>query len=296
MPPWPQEYVELLIRNIEESSNSNIDFIDNRGDVASHNDVKESPRGKISVEEKDGKKYVKKSFFKIRKFTPEEDKVLLKIQKLDNKTVKNLCTKFNRHSGSIRNRFQKLRITGSSQRAKKNFSIEEDLLIVDEALKYLPKSGKLKDFKVKKYVELSSSFGRCRISVYNRWNRTLKIWLLGYYSKTLNLEIRIMLSKYLAKNYQDFDSIDWESVCSQKEFSGHTQFSLKAIFHEFLQHNAERFLNLEPSQITLEQIACCTEKIYRDAREVTERVKKRQLEVINYFEKSVKRLKIKDFL
>ena len=49
MPSWPKEYVELLRRNIEEYSN--VDFIDNRGDVASNSnsDVQESTSGKISV-------------------------------------------------------------------------------------------------------------------------------------------------------------------------------------------------------------------------------------------------------
>ena len=65
MPPWKKEYIDLLRRNIEEYRN--IDFIDNRGDVA-RKDVTESSRRKISVEKKEGGKYVKKSFFKVKKF------------------------------------------------------------------------------------------------------------------------------------------------------------------------------------------------------------------------------------
>ena len=293
MPPWKKEYIDLLRRNIEEYRN--IDFIDNRRDVA-YNDVLESSGGKISGEKREGKKYTKKSFFKIKKFTQEEDTVLMKIQKLDNKTIIDLSKRFNRNSGSIRHRFMKLRRTGSSKKSRSSFSLEEDFLIVDKVLKCRSKSGRLKDFKIKNFGELANSFGRCGVSVYNRWNRTLKIWLLGYYTKTLNLEIRTMLSKYLADNYQDFKSIDWESVCHQKEFSGHTAFSLKSIFHEFLLPNAERFLNLSPSQIKLEQIADSSDEIYKHAGKVTKAVKKRQMEVINYFEKSVKRLKITDFL
>ena len=98
--------------------------------------------------------------------------------------------------------------------------MEEDFLIIDEVLKSPPESGKLRDFKIKNKEELSISFGRSIVSVEMRWISALQVWLLGYYTKTLNLDIRTMLSKYLTDNYQNVDSINWESVCSQKEFSG----------------------------------------------------------------------------
>ena len=44
----------------------------------------------------------------------------------------------------------------------------------------------------------------------------------------------------------------------------------------------------------MEQIASYSEKSFKHA--VSERVKKRQMEVIDYFEKSVKKLNITDFL
>ena len=120
---WPQFAIDLLRKNIEEYRN--IDFIDNRRRLAH---VQESTPRKISVEKREGKKESKKEgkkerknqSSKMRKFTPEEDKELMKIQKLDKKTVTDLCKKFNRKQDSIRRRFKKLCTVNTSVNVASN--------------------------------------------------------------------------------------------------------------------------------------------------------------------------------
>ena len=63
-------------------------------------------------------------------------------------------------------------------------------------------------------VDLAASFRRNKDSVRLRWEVRLKVWLKSYYTKTLNLDIKVMLANILADNFEDIDSIDWNFVIS----------------------------------------------------------------------------------
>ena len=77
--------------------------------------------------------------------------------------------------------------------------------------------------------ELATRLNRNAWSIEQRWINQIKIWLLQYYKKTLNLEIRPMLANLLANHFQSYEDIDWKFVVTFPEFSGHTEGSLRML-------------------------------------------------------------------
>ena len=89
---------------------------------------------------------------------------------------------------------------------------------------------------------LSQDLKRNAQNISRRWECNLKVWLLGYYSKTLNLEVRLMLANLLSEKFETVLSIDWDQVMVYKEFSGHTESSLRKLLHSDLMVPAIRSL------------------------------------------------------
>ena len=77
-----------------------------------------------------------------------------------------------------------------------------------------------------------------------------------------------------------------------KSFSGQTVKSLKHSFSTMI-FNCSKRQNIKCSEVTLQDIVEYANSV---CSKVSEATKKRQQEVIEYFEESVKKHKIKDFL
>ena len=176
-------------------------------------------------------------------------------------------------------------------------SLEEDFIIIDSVVEKLKaQDDKLGELTVES-KNLEQVVGRHPNTVYHRWERYLKVWLLGYYRKTLNMEIRMMLANCLADNFKDIDSIDWDFVSKFSEFQGHTIISLKRVFFlMFLQ--CASHLNTDKTQVSLKLLAEYANVTFGagKARKLLAKVKIRQMKVIEYFESQVKKFGIKDFL
>ena len=310
MKPWKPEYVELLRRNMEELRH--VKFIDNRGGNEVSESLSSKENGPISRATADNKvkdvnlrkiKTVKikktknKKTFHVRSFLPEEDAILMSTKITDNAELRNLAKSLNRDFRSVQTRIKKLNETGSSSISNKSFSLEEDFCIIDASIELLKEKRKLADITVN-YQDLGSSLGRNPHSAYNRWEKYLKVWLLGYYTKTLNLDIRIMLANVLADNFQDIDSIDWEYVKTFIEFKGHTVRSLRFTFFDSLLRQAAINLEIDKTELSLQQIAENAKICYskENARKISEPVKIRQMKVIEYFESQAKKFNRKYFL
>ena len=194
------------------------------------------------------KRVISRKSFTVKPFTPEEDKILLEAvnsgEKLD---IRELAKKINRRKDSVRTRLEKFKLTGVSTKTNKSYSFQEDLLILDSAIRNLEKFSKLDETPVDA-EDLSVRFRRTRTSVYERWELKLKSWLKSYYSKTLNLEIRVMLANVLADNFENIVSVDWNLVKSFDEFSGHTIRSLKRIFFGNILQQAKYHSTKEPKE------------------------------------------------
>ena len=126
----------------------------------------------------------------------------------------------------------------------------------------------------------------------------MKVWLQSYYTKTLNLNIKVMLANVVADNFEDIDKIDWNFVKSFKEFSGHTLSSIRNTFFNNIHKVAIKHSKEGKTELTLKEIAEDAAVSYSDknVRKIPASTLTRQKEVIEYFQKKVEELGIKNFL
>jgi len=236
----------------------------------------------------------KKTNFKRKFFSPEEDEILQHAIDTDDINCKDLAEQLGRTGGSIDTRIRRLKC-GGRKFARRDYSLVEDLLIMDRMLKRLP-GKRLEDLEMlvdSTTPEFLTSLGRTMISgpMY-RWGVQLKPWILQHYAGTLNLDIKRMLANYIADTFDSFDSIDWALVVQRPDFAGHTMSSLKHMFYGNLFNSTKKHLKLEPSEVTLKNIADDTGL----RQKVCERVLIRQKQVIDYFEQYVEKHGITNFL
>ena len=181
---------------------------------------------------------------------------------------------------------------------KNQFILEEDMIIIDSLIQNLLNNKTLRtalgsshEFDDKALALRPNSRSK---GVINRWNWMHQPWLLSYYEKTLNLEIRPMLANYLRDNFETRQQIDWDQTVQVKSFSGQTVASLKALFRTMI-GNCKKRKNIKYSEVTLQGIVEYANSVFPD-RKVRDPTKKRQQAVIEYFEESVKKHNIKNFL
>jgi len=260
--------------------------------------IKQSRESKLQVKatgrHEISSKVHKKTNFKRKFFSPEEDEILQHAIDTDDINCKDLAEQLGRTGGSIDTRIRRLKC-GGRKFARRDYSLVEDLLIMDRMLKRLP-GKRLEDLEMlvdSTTPEFLTSLGRTMISgpMY-RWGVQLKPWILQHYAGTLNLDIKRMLANYIADTFDSFDSIDWALVVQRPDFAGHTMSSLKHMFYGNLFNSTKKHLKLEPSEVTLKNIADDTGL----RQKVCERVLIRQKQVIDYFEQYVEKHGITNFL
>ena len=235
-------------------------------------------------------------FHKKRQFDPDEDEVIvLTMKSAETKSagILELSKVLNRTYTSVHQRILKLE-TGSRKKGKKPFSIEEDFLIIDNSLESLKLCKSLEDTQLENLEDLAKSLkraqGQKRGSVLDRWKNILKPWLMQYYQKTLNLEIRPMLTSVLAENFNSIHDIDWEWVKKVPEFSGYTVEKLKNVYFKETVWLMAKSLGIERTEMSLQTIAE-TAKDFQFSK-VNKSVIERQQQIIDYFEKKVQSEKI----
>ena len=259
-------------------------------------DIKNSKITKV----KKPKQVLNKKRSTVNPFTPEEDKILLEAMSSGEElNFTKLAKKMNRDRTSVKHRVDKLKLSGGvSTKTSPRYNLQEDLKIIDSAVENLKIFVKLDDTPLKDAKDLAESFRRKTESVGERWEVILKIWLKSYYTKTLNLNIKVMLANVVADNFENIDSIDWNFVKSFKEFSGHTLVSIRNTFFKNIYETAKRHSKDDKTKLTLKEIAEDAAVTYcqENARKIPVSILKRQTEVIEYFEKKVNELGIKDFL
>ena len=258
---------------------------------------------------KDGKtksnkyKYIT-NFNKSKKpFSRDEDEIIIDQvgdKKLSIETLKKLSVELNRQSNSIRKRVRLLRkekISGAAlKHSQKRFTLQEDMLIIDQVIVALKKCGQLENAELENPDDLILKLDRTRTSVFNRWKTKIKPWLLQYYNKTLNLEIRPMLTRVIADNFDSVGSIDWESLTKFPELSGHSPSSLTCVFSHIITsivHHQQH--GVCKSELTLPKIAEVSKEIFENAS-VRKSTEKRQLELIQYFVKLMKQNNVTNFI
>ena len=236
-------------------------------------------------------------------FSEHEDHQLLKVleifdgerKKIDKVHRKKLVDNLGRDWETIYERLRsaKLQRTGGTIKQAK-FSLEEDMLIMDCAMSELLTGKVLKETKIMNVSHIAESLKRRHSTVQHRWKSTIRTWLLQYYAKTLNFEIRPMLAKVLADNFESIKTVDWASVLEYPEFSGHTAKSLRKAFN-CLESILHKKLNVKISDLSLKQISVFAQENYKP-RKLSKKTEKRQQELIAYFENFVKENNITNFI
>ena len=232
---------------------------------------------------------------KIKFFLPEEDEFILKAIRKDDYKIVDIAKQLNRGCDSIIWRIKKLKTTGTSRRRYKNFDLKEDCVLIDSAMKNLRKHNCLENTIIEDQEEIASNLKRDTNSIKFRWEKLLRVWLLRYYKKTLNLEIRPMLANVIAENYETMGDIEWKDLLKYQEFSGHSDSSLRTVFYAHILPGAVKRLNIDKFDLTLKEIAGDAESNYKST-EVSKKVERRQKDIINYFETKIKQYNLKDFL
>ena len=284
------------LKNSEEKSN----FVSFKGKCLDLTDSNENSQSKPVVKMKF------KSRPPMRLFSNDEDEILLEaLQSLSSaeavpstKVRELMKLTNNRTRESIKERLKKLQ-RGTTKKEKKEFSLLEDKFIIDEALTAVAECSSLDATYLSKKVmyDIGKSFNRDMRSIRDRWS-TIRTWLLQYYKKTLNLEIRPMLANALADNFESRESIDWKLMTTFKEFLGHTEDSLRTNFNNIIYYYKQRMKidNVAASKLTLKQIANFASSGEYHPRKVSSRIENRQRDLIEYFEVNASMKNVRNFV
>jgi len=187
---------------------------------------------------------------------------------------------------SIRHQIDNLqsrKIVTVIKRIAKRFSLTEDKLIIDEAIKHLKLCKSLREANIQNLREFAKLMERNHKSIYDRWESVIKCWILQYYNKNLNQEIRPMLVDIIHRNYDSVIGIDWEFVSSHKEFSGYTIEGLKDLFYD-INSKAAKSLKKSSYELSFDEIANFGEEYFKKKFKAQPTLEKRKMDCIEYFE------------
>jgi len=250
---------------------------------------------------KKGKRMVTK-----RNFTKEEDKMILEAyrsaglsdtnKRAPNGFLKDLGLKLKRKGYSISTRHTLLK-TKKSRLHHVLFTLLDDKAIIDAAVESVKKVGNISKANIKNKNEIATKLSRSKYNVSDRWMYTLKPWIMCYHAKTLNLDIRIMLATFVAENFNTVYDIDWEQVLERPEMAGHNVGTIRFVFGQMTQAAASH-LQKRRDEVSLSEIVEDAKRsdAKLNVRKISEATKKRQMEIIEYFESVIKPNNIKNFL
>lgn len=240
-----------------------------------------------------------------RTFSKEEDKMILEAFKsagisdsdkiVQNGFLRDLGRKLKRNPFSIKTRHSFLQ-TQKTRLSHVYFTLLDDKVIIDAAVENIKKVNSLSKSSIENKTEIATKLNRSKYSVVERWLYRLKPWIMTYYAKTLNLDIRIMLATFVVENFNTVYDIDWELVLMRTEFSGHNVGSIRRVFNKMTVVAASH-LQKTVDEVSLREIAEDANSSYAlmNVRKITEATKKRQMEIIEFFESVIKLNNIKNF-
>jgi len=173
-----------------------------------------------------------------------------------------------------------------SRVVRKAYSLTEDKLIIDEAIRNLKLCKSLREVSLKNSIEFFKSFDRSPKTICERWEAFIKCWLLQYYNKNLNQEVRPMLVDLIHRNFDSLSSIDWEFIASHKEFSGYTIIALKRLHQTFIDRGA-KFYNKRSYELSMKEIANYADYFLNKKLRTQPTREKRKMDCIAYFEEKI---------
>ena len=294
------ENVESVHERKESNKKKNLKSQDNSGGDALVN-RKKKDKQQNQITGKNTKNKGKRRSGRYVQFSKEEDEMLLEaFNSAGIKDLKirprgfliDLSRKMNRHYEAIKERYTSL--TQKTRLYQVRFTLLDDKAVIDAAVENIKKVKNLRKSTIENIDELATKLSRSKTSLRKRWGFLLKPWIMSYYAKTLNLNIRIMLASFVAENFNTVYDIDWELVQERPEFSGQTLGSLKRVLGKMTEVVASH-LNKPVGDVSLSEIAEDAKTTYASF-DVKANTKKRQMEIIEYFESVIRLNKIENFL
>jgi len=281
--------------SIKEDDNLHVES-KNKSNTFEQTKIAKNVKQKDLVLQNSKRKYEKRIGFKCKRFSSEEDKIILEaIEKFGDKIdIAQIAEDLQRTVQSIRQEVLKLK-AGKEKKKIRKYTLAEDLVILDAVLENLGEDSlKVVNLTNSGWRKIGAQIGKLGTSLRTRWDVKIRPWILQHFAGTRNLDLKRPLANYLAQNFLDVNSIDWSSVVSNPEFAGHTQISLRKYFSSYLFRTE---LHKDAADISLKMIAEFANTKYAEGgRKVLDKDLKRQQEIIDYFEGYVKTKGIENFL
>ena len=151
--------------------------------------------------------------------------------------------------------------------AKKIFSVQEDILILDEVISGMnvTKLSCVGTFPTSIAIKVAKETGRSHRTIAFRWEDKILPCLLQHYTGTTGLRVERMMTGLIAENYSDHKGIDWPGIVKKHpDFVGHTPRSLSVIFHQI--HARARAAKGGDS-VSLHEVADYAAAVYQPGRE-----------------------------
>jgi len=234
----------------------------------------------------------RKHIHPMRKFTAEEDKILMKhYERKGSDCFSKVAEELGRAKGTVKRRYDLL-MSGLPLGVRRLFTLAEDLKILDECFKVLPRKSRLADVDLDRasFQRLAIELKKDENSIRNRFRKQLKTWLMQHYAGTLNLDIRRSLANFLVDNFENTESIDWQKVLERADFQGNGIHGIKKVFHT-LQVNANHDTGIAIINLTLQDIADNANRKYGSNAKpvVIKSTLERQRKVIDCFDEFTKK-------
>ena len=208
-----------------------------------------------------------------------------------------IAEQLNRKAGSVASRVYILNREGKKE--MKAFTLEEDMILLEELIVPRLKLEKLSDFKLKlpHCAELTARIQKGRTGVLQHWERILQPLLLQHYTGTLHLRVELMLANFIQDNFTEFLDIEWSRVAVIKEFAGNTESSLRQLYLGRLKNNTTRKFRLDIKDVTIGHITEYCRQVYGQGKgRMGTNKELKQQKIIQFFEKKMEELQITDFI
>ena len=258
--------------------------------------AKEMGRSYKSVHNKICRVQSNRTGMKIGRYSAEEQtRVRLAVK--NNENYKDIAKELNRAPDLVQNQMNIIANDpnyGTAQ-AKKSFSVQEDLLILDEVILGIDvtKLSCVGTIPTSIATKVAEETGRSHKTIKLRWDYQLLPLLLQHYTGTTGLRVERMLTSLIAEKYSDNKGIDWSEIVKQhSEFVGHTDRSLRQTFNK-VYHRAKDAKGGAES-VSLQEVADYASAVYQPGKERKESPAQaaHREAVISHFNKKVEELGI----
>jgi len=155
-----------------------------------------------------------------------------------------------------------------TEQAKKSFSVEEDLLLLDKVIMGMDvtKLSCVGTIPSSISTKVAKETARPLVSIRIRWDEKILPWLLQHYSGTTGFRVERMLTSLIAEKFSDSKGINWSEIVKQHpEFVGHTAHSLSRIFRTA--HAYAKAAKKGAEYVSLQEVADYASAVYQPGKE-----------------------------